>query len=538
MLGAWLASATACRSDSPGDDELGDETDTSADTSAGTSESAGTDTTTGDPSCEPDNTLVETEAGPIVGAIDDGVTRFANVPYAAPPVGERRFAAPQPPLAWAEPRDASSFGERCVQLTAADDPTTIGSEDCLQLNVWTPQACPGGDRPVLLFIHGGGNATGGAVDPLYEGAELARREDVVVVTINYRLGVLGWLPLPELDSEGTSNSSGNYGLADQLAALDWVREHAERFGGDPDRILLFGESAGAVDTCAVIGSPASQAKLAGAIVQSGTCRQPSRASLDELAAEFVANSGCAGPDLLACLRAADAGALMAVAPTGFPSVSGLTPGWGPHVDGALLPATTLDALAAGEVGIPLVVGSNTDETAKDTPPGMSEAQFEALVSATFGPLAPAVLAQYPISDYDDPSDAWTNLTTDIKFACNARRSASAGAEGGQPTWRYVFGYTGYTTLGGTTPVAFHGLELVYLFGNWGAVEFGNFEYTPNSDDLAMRDQLMAHWTDFAATGQFAGPTYDPSSDPWLGLGIADGEGHRTAQCDFWDQFLP
>lgn len=533
-----LVGATACRSDGGGDEvHSGDDTSASSLGEADASDTSEIDTsesdsTTAGMSCDPSNTLVESDFGPLVGVAEQGVTRFLGVPYAAPPLGELRFAAPLPPPSWAEPRDASSFGERCVQLVAADETTTIGSEDCLLLNVWTPAACPDGDRPVLVFIHGGGNATGSAVDPLYDGAELARREDVVVVTLDYRLGVLGWLALPELDAE--AGRAGNYGLADQLAALDWVRAHAARLGGDPDRIMLFGESAGAVDTCALIGSPQAQGKLAGAIVQSGTCKQLARAQLDALADELVASSGCAGPDVLACLRARPAAELMALAPTGFPSVSALSQGWGPHVDGELLPTTTLDALAAGEVGIPLVVGSNVDETAKDAPPGLSEAQYEALVGATFGPLAPSVLAQYPVADYDDPSDAWANLTTDVKFTCTARRSAEASALGGQPTWRYVFGYVGYETFGQSEPLAFHGLELVYLFGNWGAVELGNFEYQPNADDLAMRDVMMGAWAEFAATGQFAGPLYDPRSDPHQGLGIPAGSHYRAAQCDFWD----
>ncbi|MFV8749961.1 carboxylesterase/lipase family protein [Nannocystaceae bacterium ST9] len=531
---AWLSLTLACGDAGGDDDEIGD---ASTDTHASTSESADTETSEGE-TCAlgPATIEVETTAGPLVGALDEGVARFSNIPYAAPPIGELRFAPPQPPIAWTEPRDAGEFGEPCMQLAVSgDDPSTIGSEDCLQLNVWTARACSDGDRPVLVFLHGGGNATGSAIDPLYEGAELVRREDVVVVTVAYRLGVLGWLATPELDAE--AGHSGNYGLADQLAALEWVQANIDRFGGDPSKVMLFGESAGAVDTCAVIGSPQAQGLVAGAVVQSGTCNQPGRIKLDLLADEFVANSGCAGPDLLACLRERPASELVFVSPNGFPSVSGLAQGWGPHVDGVLLPSSSLDALAAGEVGIPLVIGNNADETAKDTPPGMSEAEYEALIDAYFGLLAPQVLAAYPVIDYVDPSDAWSHLTSDVKFVCNARRSAVASAQGGQPTWRYVFTYTGYESIGNTPKYAFHGLELIYQFGNWGAVELGNFEYQPNPDDLAMRDAMMAAWTDFAASGEFVGAAYDPTTDPWYGFGSLGMAGYRTAQCDFWDQYL-
>jgi carboxylesterase type B len=293
-----------------------------------------------------------------------------------------------------------------------------------------------------------------------------------------------------------------------------------------------------VNACTVIGSPQAQGLVAGAVVQSGTCKQTTRARLDMLADDFVGNSGCAGPDLLTCLREKPASELMFVAPNGYPSVAGLAPGWGPHVDGMLLPSTTLEALEAGDVGIPVVIGNNADETAKDTPPGMTEPEYEALITTYFGLIAPQVLAAYPVVDYgNDPSSAWANLTADVKFVCNARRSAVASAEGGQPTWRYVFAYDGYTAVGNAPTYAFHGLELIYQFGNWNAVEFGGFDYQPNADDLIMRDTMMTVWTDFAATGQFVGIEYDPATDPWYGFGELGGMGYRTAQCDFWDQYL-
>lgn len=548
ILIAWLSVAFACKADAGGNDdpigESGDEStsesDSSGESSATTEGETTDDETNGGETCElgPNTTQVETTRGPVIGALDEGVARFLNIPYAAPPLGDLRFAGPQPPEPWIDPRDASELGERCIQLAlAGDDPTTVGSEDCLQLNVWTPRACSDGDRPVLVFVHGGGNAVGSAVDPIYEGAELARREDVVVVTLNYRLGVLGWLALPELDAE--AGRSGNYGLADQLAALAWVQANIDRFGGDPERVMLFGESAGAVNTCAVIGSPQAEGLVAGAIVQSGICEQPTRAKHDLLADEFVANSGCAGPDLLSCLRTQPADELMFVTPNGYPSVSGLAPGWGPHVDGVLLPKSTLDALAAGEVGIPLVVGNNADETAKDTPPGMTEAQYNALITAYFSFIAPQVLAAYPVADYADPSDAWAHLTADVKFVCNARRSAVASAAGGQPTWRYVFSYAGYTVPPNTPTHAFHGLELIYLFGNWSAVELGGFDYQPNADDLTLRDLMMIKWAEFASSGEFPGVAYDSATDPWIELNVAGGGGvgYRAQQCDFWDQFL-
>lgn len=486
----------------------------------------------------PNQVTINTTLGPVTGDPQAGVTRFLGIPYAAPPLAELRFRPPAPAQPWAAPRDATSFGPKCLQLLDADASGTEGSEDCLQLNVWTPQACEGADLPVLLFIHGGGNAIGSGIESIYEGSRLAEAGPAVVVTINYRLAALGWLALDELDGEDPSGASGNYGLRDQIAALEWVRANVARFGGDPNRITVFGESAGAVNTCALIGSPAAAGLFAGAIAQSGSCLQPSRAQIETLGTELVASAGCGGGDVPSCLRALPAEELIALSPTGYPAVSGLARGWGPHVDGVLLPQTTIDAMAAGEPGVPFAVGSNRDETAQDTPPNLDEATFTALVQATFLGLAPQVLAAYPLADYADPSAAWAALTGDFKFICNARRAAVASASGGAPTWRYQFSYDDYTTLPNTPKWAFHGLELVYLFGNFDTL-FDGFTYMPNPGDLEISAALQGLWIGFAATGEFPDPSYVAGADPYLELDVPSGSGMglRTAQCDFWDSLF-
>ena len=540
--------AFACADDGAGDDEIGDSSGTSdsgtsdsgtSDTDTSATDTSDTDTSdTGGVPCEedPDQATIHTTYGPVTGGASEveGVRRFLNIPYAEPPIGLLRFAAPEPPTPWQEPRDATEFGPRCIQLAVSgDDPSTVGSEDCLQLNVWTPDACEGADHPVMVFIHGGGNAVGSAVDPLYDGAILAGAQEAVVVTLNYRLGALGWFAATE------HGIPGNNGLRDQILALEWVRDNIDRFGGDPDRVMIFGESAGAVNTCALVGAPAAAGLFSAAIVQSGTCRQQPFADLEAMSQELKTSLGCTGDEAPACLLSVAAEDMVFAAPNGYPSVAGLGQGWGPCVDGELLPKTTLEALSAGEVDVPFVVGSNRDETFQDTPPNLTAADYQTLVTVSFGFLANQVLAAYPVDDYPTPSAAWASLTTDLKFVCSARKAAVASAQGGAPTWRYQFSFDDYTTLPNTPRYAFHGLELVYLFGNFSAIFGGGFDYQPNAGELELSLAMQQAWSEVAAGAGFPGPSYEIGVDPYRDIDVPNGEGAglRTAQCDFWDQWL-
>lgn len=507
---------------------------------------------TGEPAC-PDDAVsggvrLASDHGVIEGELVDGVVALRGIPYAAAPVGDLRFRAPVAPACLPGVTARREFGARCVQLVKDSQGQVteiLGDEDCLTLNVWSP-GLDAAARPVLVFIHGGGNSTGGSDDELYDGAALAAAQDVVVVTLNYRLGALGFLVHPELAAESADGVSGNYGILDQIAALDWVQAHAARLGGDPQRVLLFGESAGAVDTCTLIGSPLAAGRFQRAIVQSGACNERSLQQLqDDIADAWLASSGCvdAVPD---CLRALPAAQLVALTPDGYPNVAALSQGWGPHVDGVVVPQPTLAAMQAGAHNqVPLIFGSNADETAKAVPP-LTEAGYTALVTASFGPFADQVLAAYPVADYADPRAAYVALTSDLKFVCNARRAARA-ADAGQalPVRRYHFAYDGYTTGPGVTATAFHGLELVYIFAAWGAVASGGIEYQPNADDLAISATLQSAWARFAASGDPSGdgldwPVYVGATDDHAVLDAPPGAGQllRSAQCDFWDDLLP
>ena len=506
---------------------------------------------TGEPAC-PDptangGTILASDHGVIAGEQLADLVAFRGIPYAAPPVGELRFRPAAAPACVPGVSERTTLGPRCVQLVkdkngAVTD--TIGDEDCLTLNVWTP-GLDDAARPILVFIHGGGNTIGGSDDPLYDGAALAAAQDLVVVTLNYRLGALGFLVHPELAAESPDAVSGNYAISDQIAALAWVQAHAARLGGDPQRVLLLGESAGAVDTCTLIGSPLAAGLFSRAIVQSGVCNERSLAQLrKDIADEWLASSGC-DTDVPACLRARPASELVNLTPDGYPDVAALGQGWGPHVDGHVVPTTSLAAMQAGTHNqVPVIFGSNAAETANAVPP-LSDANYEALVKATFGPFADEVLAAYPLADYPDARAAYVALSSDLKFVCNARRAARAAAAGQQlPVRRYHFAYDAYTTAPGVTPVAFHGLELVYIFAGWAGVQLGNFDYKPNQDDLAMSTIMQSAWARFAAIGDpaadLAWPAYAAVTDDHAILDIppATGQHLREAQCDFWDGLLP
>lgn len=533
--------ATASESTAAGatTDAVDDTTETTADSGDSTTGPAG--------DCVPTEALpadaVLTTHGAVQGVAAEGATVFWGIPYAAPPTGERRWQPPVDPECRTDVLLADAPGPMCAQLETETGPV-IGDEDCLTLNVFTPQASTARSRPVMVFLHGGGHAVGSSSAPLYDGTRLARERDVVVVTANYRLGALGYLADESLDATDPRGVSGNYGLLDQLEALRWVRDNAAAFGGDPGLVTLFGESAGAVSTCAVLGAPEAEGLVHRAIVQSGTCNQRSSSMYrSSVTAPWIEASPCAAEaDVAACLRALPFEDVIAAEPTGFPSVSALGQAWSPYVDGVTIPASTLDQMAAGDdVDVPLVVGANAEETARDVPP-LDEAQYEALVAASFGPLAPVVLEQYPVTDYDSPTAAYVALSSDAKFVCGARRAVRAATLGGTaPVFRYHFSYDGYDPGPMGDASAFHGLELVYVFGNFETLFPAPIRYTPNADDEALAELLGEAWTTFARTGDpstaaLAWPGYAIDADPYAGLDVpaSTGQGVRTAQCDFWD----
>lgn len=307
------------------------------------------------------NTIVATPSGPVIGELYDGVRAFRGIPYAAPPLGMLRWRPPQPPAAWTSPRRCLAFAPACPQQGKdLYGPVGATSEDCLYLNVWTPARDHAARLPVMVWLHGGGFLVGAGGKPCYDGAELARRGGVVVVSINYRLGPFGFLAHPALSAEAEPRASGNYGLMDQAAALRWVRDSIAAFGGDPGCVTIFGQSSGGVSVCALMASPLAQGLFHRAIVHSGSAPPGLRslAVAEEHGVAFAARLGAAD---LAALRAAPVSALLAAAK---PATGKVGQGTYDHLcqDGAVLTAP-LDALfAAGrQAAVPTMVGTTRDE---------------------------------------------------------------------------------------------------------------------------------------------------------------------------------
>jgi para-nitrobenzyl esterase len=473
---------------------------------------------------------VTTRYGAVKGLTEGGLAVFRAIPYAKAPIGELRLASPQPPEPWAGTREAFRYSPRCPQDSVATLGSGAGedSEDCLFLNVWTP-ATDGRARPVMVWIHGGGNAIGSASDPMYDGAALAQH-DVVVVTINYRLGVLGFLTHGAL-WDASTGAIGNWGVQDQIAALRWVHDNIEEFGGDADNVTVFGESAGAWDASTLITSPLSAGLVRRAIIQSGP---PVMRSLDQAqrdAQDYFARAGCQRDDALACLRALPLAAIQSASKSildetfanfPLPPTSGAVPGSTfttlPAQDNLVFPQTVSEAIAAGATReIDLLIGTNADEInafganaiALDQtaiqdlletwlipgfqPDGRSKAQvvLETYIDAlTVGDVAPSLAMVYG------------EILTDHTFRYFSVRFAELHAAAGGRARMYLFDFP--VTLAGEAP---HASELPFVFGHLELSE--NFALASNPDAVSLSRAMMTAWVEFARTGA---PTI--AGTPW------------------------
>jgi para-nitrobenzyl esterase len=477
--------------------------------------------------------VVKTDAGPVRGLTSGGADRYLGIPYAAAPVGALRWAPPQPVEPWRTPRDATRFGDHCPQGASPFGLASL-TEDCLFLNVFAPARADddtgededaGGRLPVMVWFHGGALLVGESDD--YDPGPLVQ-QGVVVVTLNYRLGVLGFLAHPALSAESPTHASGNYGLMDQQAALRWVQRNISHFKGDPRRVTIFGESAGGLSVHAQLASPLAAGLFHGAIVESGAyaLSQPTLAQAEARGSAVAALAGCAD-QTAACLRAASVGTLLAaLAATRTTSVV-------PNLDGAVLPQTVGAALASGEFNqVPVIEGSNHDEWRLfvalnvDLVSGpLSAAQYVGAVAATLGvPLGTAAFLAsfYPLASYPSPDLALSALGTDAIFACNSRKAIRLLSQH-VPTFAYEFNDEDAPQLF-LPPVSFpygaaHASEIQYLFHLRATVPA-----PPLAPDQQQLSQAMAaYWTSFARSGSPNGagtpawPAYDPSADAMISL---------------------
>jgi para-nitrobenzyl esterase len=424
------------------------------------------------------NTRVEIASGRLRGVFDRGTVVFRGIPYARPPVHEHAFRAPEPPLPWSGVRMATDFGSAAPQFVPPmrivrgliGVPIERQSQDCLTLNVWTP-AGDSERRPVMVWIHGGAFVMGTGATFLYHGARLARRGDVVVVTINYRLGALGFLNHPELRARGLD---ANLGLRDQVRALEWVRENIAAFGGDPANVTIFGESAGGMSVGTLLAAPAARGLFHRAILQSGALHHvANEEQAAQVAERFLAALGLT-PEDAAGVRYARTGEIqraqqIVAMQTG---IGGALMPWQPSVDGDFLPRTALEALDRGEVArVPTLVGSNRDEWRLFTlfdprSRGLAEAGLHRRLARQLGgeAEADALLEVYRAAQRGrrSPARLWEAVQGDRVFHHPAQRAADGLAELGIPVWRYLFSWR--PPLIGSRIGSGHGMELPFVFG--------------------------------------------------------------------------
>jgi para-nitrobenzyl esterase len=452
------------------------------------------------------DTVALTTDGFVRGIVTDTTREFRGIPYAAPPVGELRWRPPQRHARWTTVLDATQFANHCPQ-SAGPFGRASDTEDCLFLNVFVPRSRDAdrpalGLRPVMVWIHGGGLVTGESDD--YGAARLAAQGNVVVVTINYRLGALGFLAHPALTAESADQASGNYGLMDQQEALRWVRRNIFLLGGDPFRVTIFGESAGGLSVHAQLASPAARGLFQRAIVQSGAYQltQPSLAVAEAAGAAFGSGAGCSVASA-ACLRALSVAQVLATQAAGLGAAT-------PVIDGRVLTQSVATAFATGQFNrVPVIEGSNRDESrifvaVNELVNGpLVAAAYPAAVQAALGVPASAVplfTAQYPLAAFPSPALALSALATDATFACNARFAAQQLSKF-VPTFAYEFNDP-RAPQPLLPPVSFpygayHGAEILYLFTVPAVVP------TPPFDAAQQRlsDTMIDYWATFARTGQ-------------------------------------
>lgn len=448
------------------------------------------------------NPVVEAPAGTVEGKAVGKVREFKGIPFAQPPVGPLRWKAPQPLAAWTGVRKAQSFGAACIQPRPnavhiyANPPAKI-SEDCLTLNIWAPERAK--DAPVIVWIHGGALTTGYGHEGMYDGAKLAAR-GAIVVSINYRIGVLGYLAHPALSAESPDGVSGNYGLLDQIAALEWVKANIGAFGGDAANVTIAGESAGALSVMYLMASPRARGLFHKAIAQSAyMISSPSlkEERHGEPAAEAtgVRVAAALGADDLAALRAMDATALSdgALKAGYFP--------WG-TVDGKILPRQLVDIFDRGEQApVPMIAGFNIGEIRSlrmlAPPVPANAAAYEAAIRARYGDLADAWLKLYPARDL-----AETILATprDALYGWTSERLAIKQGALGQPAYLYLFDH-GYPAASEAGLHGFHAAEIPYVFGTANDTP----PYWPKIPDTVAERRFAAamgdYWVSFARAGK-------------------------------------
>ncbi|MEQ8764372.1 MAG: carboxylesterase family protein [Planctomycetota bacterium] len=485
---------------------------------------------------------VTIDSGHLCGvALEGGIVVYRGVPYAAPPVGDLRWRAPQAAAAWEGVRVADTFGPISPQgsmiAMMSGEPLPETSEDCLYLNVWTTAEKAEAGRPVMVWIHGGGFVGGWGSQQLYQGAASLAQQGVVVVTLNYRLGALGFLSHPELKAESKESAFGNYGLLDQIAALHWVQRNIKAFGGDPGRVTIFGESAGGTSVAVLCASPLAKGLFRGAIAQSPWI------SIENFAptgAEAPRSAEARGLQLarrlarsdeapsLETLRALDTEAIFRRTDASYqPWVT---------IDGHLLTDRVEEIFARGEQNrVALIAGTTADEGTmfQTSFPYRTVPQYVDGMKEIFGAFASRILETYPAPSDDEVATRTRDIIRDLWFLRGCRSMLAGSARAGSPTYQYEFQWSNplLPDMG-----AHHAAELAFVFGQLPA--------GAPKRDVELAGAIQAYWVDFAKTGDPNGegrhswPRWTDSKRPYLMLGSAIHAGNdlHAKTCDVLEEY--
>ena len=465
-----------------------------------------------------DPTLVKTDAGYVSGLEQDDLKVYLGIPFAAPPTGELRWRPPAPVQPWDGVRQATAFAANPPQPPQ----TSPGqSEDCLYLNIWTPAKSADEKLPVMVFFYGGafGQIEGSGRMSAFNGTTLAK-EGVILVTPAYRLGPLGFLTHPGLDNESSTNSSGNYGIMDQVAALQWVQRNIEAFGGDPSRVTIFGQSAGGESVLIHLVSPGSRGLFQQAIVESGPfwAHGPtidnvhSKADAEEIGILYAKSLGYSGPDAILRMRNVSADVLVNATPWPASSWQNThTLKFEPTIDGVLLPASVDELfLERSENPVPFLIGTNADDGGVLTAnANMTVPEYVTLIRNYFGSGADAVLLSYPASSTEEVQQSLARIMTRYDFADSAKFAAGSMADLNPDTYLYRYSYN----IPSLNMGAFHGSETLLLFGSGPEL----------NADPAVTNYMVDLWTRFAKTGNPNGgmnvtwPQYTREGDQYLDI---------------------
>jgi len=502
---------------------------------------------------------IEVDGGKIEGVVTEGepaVVAYKGIPFAAPPVGNLRWRPPQPVVPWEGVRQTADYGSVCPQLPYAEDsfwgrlqqwPSSEMSEDCLNLNVWAPADPPVGKLPVMVWIHGGGLTRGSGTRATYDGSALVRR-GVVLVTINYRLAAFGFLAHPELTAESESGSSGNYGILDQIAALEWVQRNIATFGGDADRVTVFGESAGSSSVSYLMATPLAEGLFHRAIGQSGGAFRPmptldqgigERPAPEAVGLTFAAELLGGAEGSIADMRAASAQEVL----DAYSRLGGRAYGIGGGVvDGWVFPEEVRAVFSEGrQHDVPVLLGSNADEG----PPlyqrwvPKDSAAYNEYVVSTYADFAEEFLELWPNGDAEVIWNSYLKSRGQARFAWTMTTWARLMTTVSSKAWLYHFTHV--------PPIpdaevygAYHAAEIIYAFDN---LHIGSFTEVREVDER-LADLMAAYWVNFARTGDPNGEglpvwqAYEADDEAYMELAAEPKAGKHllAAEIDFFDRF--